>query len=383
MAREDYYAILGVGRDADEAEIKKAYRRVALESHPDRFPDDEEAHERFRKASEAYEVLADPGKRARYDTTRVLPESLDLTRPEGIKLGRDLFGNLFGDVFGSRRRERRQGRDIRYTLSVDLADAVLGSQHTIHFEARGACEACKGSGTEPSGREPIDCPNCEGTGEVKTGGLFSRRSRCGRCDGLGLIQPDPCKACRGRGVLKAERSFDVRLPPGTNAGSEKVLRGQGEPGRFDGEPGNLRITINVRPHAWLTRDEQNPSDSAGSLNLLASVPISITRAALGGKVAVPTIDGWVDMEVPAGVSSGAKLRLRGKGVPDSRGSRGDQIVELRIETPTALQGTRTRELLLELERCSEREPVLPNRQQLLDAQPDAQPKPDPTPGRES
>ena len=359
MAREDYYAILGVGRDADEAEIKKAYRRVALESHPDRFPDDEDAHERFRKASEAYEVLSDPGKRARYDSTRLLPESLDLTRPDGLKLSRDLFGNLFGDVFGSRRRERRAGRDIRYTLSVELADAVLGSEHTIHFEARGACEACKGGGTEPGGREPIDCTNCEGTGEVKTGGLFSRRSRCGRCDGLGLVQRDPCKVCRGRGVIKSERSFDVRLPPGTDAGTEKVLRGQGEPGRFDGEPGNLRITVNVRPHPFLTREQQN---------LLATVPISITRAALGGKVPVPTIDGWVDMEVPAGAQSGAKLRLRGKGVPDSRGSRGDQLVERKIETPTALEGTRTRELLLELERCSEREPVLPKRQVLLDAQ---------------
>lgn len=358
MARDDYYALLGVGRDADEAEIKKAYRRVALESHPDRFPDDEEAHERFRKASEAYEVLSDPGKRARYDATRMLPESLDLTRTDGLKVGRDLFGNLFGDVFGSRRRERRQGRDIRYTLTVDLDEAVLGSQHTIHFEARGACEACKGSGTEPGGRSPIDCPNCEGGGEVKTG-LFSRRTRCGRCDGLGLIQRDPCKTCRGRGVIKAQRSFDVRLPPGTDAGSEKILRGQGEPGRFDGEPGNLRVTVNVRPHPWLSRDQQN---------LLVTVPISITRAALGGKVAVPTIDGWVDMEVPVGVASGAKLRLRGKGVPDARGSRGDQIVELRIETPQQLEGTRTRELLLELERCSEREPVLPKRQALLDAQ---------------
>jgi molecular chaperone DnaJ len=358
MAREDYYALLGVARDADEAEIKKAYRRVALESHPDRFPDDEEAHERFRKASEAYEVLSDPGKRARYDATRLIPGTLDLNPTEGLKVGRDLFGNLFGDVFGTRRRERRQGRDIRYTLTVDLAEAVLGSQHIIHFEARGACETCKGSGTEPAGREPIDCPNCEGSGEVKTG-LFSRRTRCGRCDGLGLVQRDPCKTCRGRGVLKSERSFDVRLPPGTEAGSEKVLRGQGEPGRFDGEPGNLRITVNVRPHPWLTREE---------LNLLATVPISITRAALGGKVPVPTIDGWVDMEVPAGVATGAKLRLRGKGVPDARGNRGDQIVELRIETPTKLEGTRTRELLLELERCSEREPVLPKRQALLDAQ---------------
>ena len=358
MARPDYYAILGVARDADQSEIKRAYRRVALESHPDRFPDDDRAHERFRAASEAYEVLSDPVKRARYDSQRLLPESLDLTKPPTVATARELFANMFGDVFGNRRSKRRRGRDIRYTLTVDLADAVLGSSHTISFEGLAACEACGGSGTEVGGREPIECPNCGGTGEVKTGGLFSRRSRCGRCDGLGLIQLDPCKACRGRGVTKQTRVFDVRLPPGTEGGSEKILRGQGEPGRFDGEPGNLRITINVRPHPWLTREGDN---------LVAKIPISITRAALGGKIPVPTIDGWVDMEVPAGLASGAKLRLRGKGVPDSRGGRGDQIVELRIETPTLLSGTRSRELLLELERASEREGVLPQRKQLNDA----------------
>lgn len=358
MARPDYYAILGVTRDADEAEIKKAYRRVALESHPDRFPDDEEAHERFRLASEAYETLSDPIKRARYDSSRLLPESLDLTRPPNIGSARDLFANLFGDVFGSRREKRRKGRDIRYTLTVDLTDAVLGSSHTISFEGRGACETCNGTGTEPGGRAAIECPNCNGAGEVKTGGLFSRRSKCGRCDGLGMVQQDPCTTCRGRGVLKQQRSFEVRLPPGTEGGTEKVLRGQGEPGRFGGDPGNLRITVNVREHDWLRRDGQN---------LIARIPISITRAALGGKLPVPTIDGWVDMDVPAGVSSGTKLRLKGKGVPDARGGRGDQLVELVIETPKQLDNTRTRELLLELDRVMDREQVLPQHQKLLAA----------------
>jgi molecular chaperone DnaJ len=358
MARLDYYAILGVARDADEAEIKRAYRRVALESHPDRFPDDEDAHERFREASEAYEVLSDASKRARYDSSRLLPESLDLTKPPNVATARELFANMFGDMFGNRRQERRKGRDIRYTLTVELADAVLGSSHTISFDGRGPCSACDGSGTAPAGRPATECPNCEGSGEVKSGGLFSRRSKCGRCDGLGMIQQDPCTTCRGRGVLRQQRSFDVRLPPGTDAGSEKVLRGQGEPGRFDGDAGNLRITVNVKEHAWLRRDGQN---------LLAKIPIPFTRAALGGKIPVPTIDGWVDMEVPPGVASGAKLRLRGKGVPDARGGRGDQLVELAIETPTALDGTRTKELLLELDRAMQREHVLPEHRRLLDA----------------
>jgi len=358
MARPDYYAILGVARDADEAEIKRAYRRVALESHPDRFPDDEDAHERFRQASEAYETLSDPLKRARYDSSRLLPETLDLARAPTISTARDVFANLFGDVFGNRREKRRKGRDIRYTLTVELADAVLGSSHTISFEGRGACEQCAGSGAEPGGREPIECPNCGGSGEVKTGGLFSRRSKCGRCDGLGMIQQDPCTVCRGRGVLKRQRSFDVRLPPGTENGTEKVLRGQGEPGRYGGDPGHLRITVNVRPHDWLRREGQN---------LVVRIPISLTRAALGGKVPVPTIDGWVDMDVPVGVTSGAKLRLKGKGVPDTRGGRGDQLVELQIETPKNLDNTRTRELLLELERTMDREAVLPGHRKLLNA----------------
>ncbi|PRP92470.1 Chaperone protein DnaJ [Enhygromyxa salina] len=358
MARPDYYAILGVARSADESEIKRAYRRVALESHPDRFPDDDEAHERFREASEAYEVLSDPLKRARYDSSRLLPQGLDLTKPPTVATAREIFGNMFGDVFGNRRHKRRKGRDIRYTLTVTLADAVLGSSHTISFEGRGACEVCEGSGTEPGGREAVECPNCAGSGEVKTGGLFSRRSKCGRCDGLGMIQQDPCAACRGRGIIRSQRVFDVRLPPGTTAGTEKVLRGQGEPGRFGGEPGDLRITVNVKPHQWLERDGQN---------LVTKLPLPFTRAALGGKIPVPTIDGWVDMEVPAGVQSGAKLRLRGKGVPDSRGGRGDQYVELQIETPKQLDGTRTKELLLELDRAMQREPVLPGHRELLAA----------------
>ncbi|NVB41185.1 DnaJ domain-containing protein [Pseudenhygromyxa sp. WMMC2535] len=358
MARPDYYAILGVPRDADAAEIKRAYRRVALESHPDRFPDDDDAHERFRLASEAYEVLSDPAKRSRYDSSRIIPDAIDLTRPPSVATARDLFGNLFGDVFGSRRAKRRKGRDIRYTLSVTLADVVLGSTHTISFEGRGACERCEGSGREPGGREPIECPNCGGSGEVKTGGLLSRRSRCGRCDGMGMIQQDPCTACRGRGVRKRQRSFDVRLPPGTEAGSEKILRGEGEPGRFGGEAGNLRVTINVRPHRWLRRE---------GMNLVARIPVPISRAALGGKIPVPTIDGWVDMDLPAGVASGAKLRLRGKGVPDSRGGRGDQLVEIHVETPKLPEGSRSRELLLELDRAMAREGVLPEHAELVAA----------------
>jgi molecular chaperone DnaJ len=173
-----------------------------------------------------------------------------------------------------------------------------------------------------------------------------------------MVQQDPCAACRGRGIVRQQREFDVRLPPGTEAGSEKVLRGQGEPGRFDGDAGNLRVTVNVKEHPWLRRDGQN---------LHTKIPVPITRAALGGKIPVPTIDGWVDMEVPVGVASGAKLRLRGKGIPDSRGGRGDQIVELAVETPTALDGTRTKELLLELDRTMQREAVLPEHRRLLDA----------------
>lgn len=357
MARENYYAILGVPKDASADDIKKAYRRLALDSHPDRFPGDAEAEERFRKVSEAYAVLSDPGKRSRYDTSLLLPAGIDPTVPATIPTARDVFSSVFGDLFGRRRKERRRGRDIRYTLTVSLQEAVLGSEHDIEFDSFGPCSTCRGSGTKPGGRDPDECPVCGGSGEVKSGGLLAARTRCGRCDGTGMVQVDACESCRGKGSRRERRKFTVRLPPGTEAGAERLLKNQGEPGRFGGEPGHLRVTVNVKPHPYLQRKGED---------IHCEVFVSLTEAAFGHKVPVPTVDGWVDMDLPHGVAGGTRMRLRGKGVPRARGGRGDQIVAVAVETPDPKARDRARldQLMTQLEEESERIAALPKRAQM-------------------
>lgn len=356
---EDFYAVLGVDRQASTEEIKKAYRRLTLEFHPDRHPGDPDAQERFRAINQAYAVLGDASARSRYDASLRLHEGLDLARGLDAQSARDLLGNVFGNVFGARRRERRRGRDLRYTLSVDLSDAVLGSVHEIRFEAPGPCGPCEGTGTRPGGRPPESCPVCGGRGEVKGDGLFARRTRCGRCDGTGMVQLDPCPTCRGAATRRQERSFEVRLPAGTEGGAEKVIEGQGEPGRFGGSAGDLRVTVNVRPHPWLSRHGDD---------IRCEVPISLTEATFGVRVPVMTVDGVVTMDVPAGVRSGTRLRLRGKGVPlppgrRKRGAarRGDQIATVFIETPVRGAAPELEAILTRLEEVSMAPGVLPGR----------------------
>ena len=353
---DDYYAILGVERGASSDEIKRAYRRLTLECHPDRHPDDPDAQERFRQINAAYDVLGNSAARSRYDTTSRLTQGLDLSRGFDGASARDLLSNVFGDVFRSRRRSRRRGRDLRYTLTIDLEDAVLGSNHAIEFDAFGPCETCDGTGTRPGGRPAQTCDVCGGRGEVKGDGLFAKWTRCGRCDGTGMIQEDPCETCRGSGKNKQRRSFDVRVPAGTQSGAQKVVGGQGEPGRFGGEAGDLKVTINVRPHAWLSRSDDE---------IRSELLVSITEAARGASLPVPTVDGIVTVDVPAGVRSGTKLRLRGKGVPrspTSRGEakRGDHMVTVIVETPAVGKDPDLVETLERLEEQS-RAGALPRR----------------------
>lgn len=326
MTYQDHYAVLGVSPGATPEEIKSAYRRLALATHPDRHPDDPDAEARFRAISGAYAVLSDPAQRARYDTQRLLPEALIGGVGQGVTLAtaKEFFSAVVGDVFGRQRRERRRGRDIRYTLTVELAQAVAGGEHEISFEAAGACSTCSGSGTRPGARPPMTCPLCQGRGEVKGEGFLRRYSACGRCGGVGMVQRDPCNACSGRGSRREKRSFHVKIPPGTESGAERLVDGQGEPGQFGGPPGHLRITINVRPHPWLRREGQD---------IVGELYVSVSEAARGGRVPVPTLTGTAMVEIPAGVSTGAKLRLRGKGVPTGAGRPGDQIISVVIETP--------------------------------------------------
>lgn len=360
MSYQDHYAVLGVAASASQDEIKAAYRRLALATHPDRHPDDPDAEARFRAISTAYAVLSDPAQRARYDTQRLLPDVLMGGQGQGVSLqtAKDLLAAVVGDVFGRQRRERRRGRDIRYTLTVELAQAVLGGEHEIAFEAPGTCSTCSGTGARPGGRPPVTCPLCQGRGEVKGEGFLRRYSPCGRCGGVGMIQQDPCAPCSGRGSRREKRSFHVRLPPGTESGAEKLVEGQGEPGQFGGAPGHLRVTVNLRPHPWLRRE---------GLDIVGELYVSLGEAARGGKLPVPTLTGSALVEIPAGVTTGAKLRLRGKGVPAEAGRPGDQIVTVIIETPriTTATGTPATHLvsaLDALERAFEADPqLLPKR----------------------
>lgn len=354
MAEPDHYAILGVDAAASGDEIKRAFRRLTLEFHPDRHPGDAEIEARYRQINAAYDTLSDTAQRAKYDAQRRLGQ-LDITRFDG-QTARDLLGNVFGDVFGTRRNKRRKGRDIRYTLTVELGDAVLGSTHPIEFEAPGACPDCSGSGTRPGGRAPESCDVCGGRGEIKNDGLFTRRTRCGRCDGAGMIQLDACTTCRGSGARRTRRAFDVRIPAATDAGAERVLAGQGEPGRFGGDAGDLRVTIDVRPHARLVREGDQ---------LTCEAHISISEAARGTRLSVPTVEGRVELDVPAGIRSGTRLRLRGKGVPrpDARRGtppRGDQLVTVVVETPQ-IADARLREILEALERAADDAHAYPRR----------------------
>lgn len=353
MATDDYYAVLGVDRRAPPEEIKKAFRRLTLEWHPDRHQGEPDAADRYRRINEAYNTLGDAARRARYDMTQRMP-GIELRRGAGGgQSARDLIGNVFGDVFGTRRDRRRRGRDLRYTLTVSFPDAVLGSSHDIEFEAPGPCEACEGSGTRPGGRPPETCPLCAGKGELKGETLLSRRSTCGRCSGLGLLQLDACQTCRGRGTRRKTRSFRVRLPPGTEPGAERVIEGEGEPGRFGGPAGDLRVTVNVTPHPWLRREGDEVHCEA---------PVSLTEAALGAKIPVPTVDGVVHVDVPPGVRSGTKLRLRGKGVPRKGQARGDQLVTVVVETPVLASAPAVATALDALERaCLDAPPSLPRR----------------------
>ena len=355
MTYQDHYAVLGVPPSATAEEIKAAYRRLALATHPDRHPDDPDAEARFRAISTAYAVLSDPAQRSRHDTQRLLPDVFT-NGQQGVSLqtAKDLLAAVVGDVFGRQRRERRRGRDIRYTLTVELAQAVLGGEHEITFEAPGSCSTCKGEGTKPGGRPAITCPLCQGRGEVKGEGFLRRYSACGRCGGVGMIQQDPCNACSGRGSRREKRSFHVKLAPGTESGAERVVEGQGEPGQYGGAPGHLRVTVNIKLHPWLRRD---------GLDIVGDLHVSVVEAARGGKVPVPTLTGTAVVDLPAGVAAGTKLRLRGKGVPAEAGRSGDQIVTVVLETPKIPAGDSPVARALEaLERALESDPdLLPKR----------------------
>jgi len=346
MEEKDYYKILGVSRNATEDEIKKSYRKVAMEHHPDRNPGNKEAEEKFKIASEAYEVLRDPEKREIYDRYGI--EGLKGTGFTGFRGFDDIFsafGDVFQDFFGfgpthRRRTAARPGADLRYDVKISFFDAAFGKEAEIEIPKNIACEACGGTGAKP-GTHPTQCPSCKGTGQVtRSQGFFTISTTCSQCRGEGSTVPHPCKECRGYGKAKKIRKIQLKIPPGVDTGSKLRIRGEGEEGERGGPPGDLFVFIYVEPHDFFSREGDD---------VICQIPISFTQAALGTEIEVPTLNGAKNLKIPKGTESGEIFRIKGEGFPRIRGyGRGDEIVQVMVRTPKNLT-KRQEELLREFE----------------------------------
>ncbi|GAA5317888.1 MAG: molecular chaperone DnaJ [Candidatus Pelagadaptatus aseana] len=348
MSKRDYYEILGVAKDVSEKDLKKAYRRVAMKFHPDRNPDDKEAEEKFKEASEAYEVLSDSQKRAAYDQfghAGVEGQGGMGGGGQGFGSFSDIFGDVFGDIFGGGGGGQRgrggpsRGADLRYTLDLSLEDAVKGTSVKIRVPTLVGCGTCDGSGAKP-GTSPVTCTTCGGVGQVRMQqGFFSVQQTCPNCRGKGTIISDPCTDCHGQGRIEETKTLSVKVPAGVDTGDRIRLAGEGEAGADGGPSGDLYVQVSVQDHPIFQRDGKN---------LYCEVPISFVDAALGGELDVPTLDGRVKLKVPSETQTGKLFRLRGKGVTPVRGgSAGDLMCRVIVETPVNLSN-KQKELLKEL-----------------------------------
>ena len=354
MSKRDYYDVLGVPKGSEQEALKKAYRSKAKELHPDRNSDNPNAEAQFKEVNEAYEVLKDADKKAAYDR-------YGHAAFEGGGGGQgfggggdfssafsDVFDDLFGDFMGGGRGGRQQqsrGSDLRYNLSISLAEAFAGLQKTINVPSAVSCESCNGSGAA-GGSSPTTCPTCSGLGKVRaTQGFFTVERGCPTCSGVGQIIKNPCSSCGGQGTQKKDRALNVNVPPGVETGTRIRLAGEGETGPRGGVSGDLYIFIEVSKHKIFERD---------GVNLFCRVPVSMAKASLGGEVEVPTIDGGRSrVRIPAGSQSGRQMRLKGKGMPAIKTSqKGDMFIEMAVETPVNLT-VRQKELLEEFEQLSE------------------------------
>lgn len=343
--KRDYYEVLGVSKTASADEIKKAYRKLAKQNHPDLNPNDKAAEARFKEAAEAYEILSNPEKRQKYD--QFGHAGVDPNFGAGgfggggfgfddIDLG-DIFGSFFGGGFGGgssarQRNAAQRGESLRAALTLSFEEAAFGCEKEISIARAESCPSCSGTGAA-KGTTPETCSNCHGTGAVKTAhrtplGVMSTSTTCPNCQGAGKIIKNPCNECRGTGKTRATRKIKVNVPAGIDEGQTISLRGEGNAGTNGGPNGDLLITITVRPHPILTRD---------GTSVLCEVPITYAQAALGAEIEVPTLDGKVKYTVPEGTQTGTVFRLRGKGIPVLNGkSRGDQFVRVNIEVPKNL-----------------------------------------------
>jgi molecular chaperone DnaJ len=348
MSKRDYYEVLGVAKGADEREIKKAYKKLAMKYHPDRAQGDKSLEEKFREVQEAYEILSDPRKRQAYD--QYGHAGVDPNRGAGGHGAGDfgdIFGDVFGDIFGGgrgRQQRARQGSDLRYNLEMSLEEAVRGKEVEIRVPTLVECDTCDGSGAK-KGTSASTCPTCKGNGQVQMRqGFFAVQQTCPTCSGKGKIVSDPCSPCRGQGRVEKTKTLSVKVPPGVDTGDRIRLSGEGEAGEQGAPAGDLYVQVHVRDHHIFTRDGNN---------LYCEVPLSFTTAALGGDIEVPTLDGKVKLKVTPETQTGKMFRLRGKGVKSVRsGAVGDLMCKVEIETPVNLS-SKQKELLEEFEKsCS-------------------------------
>jgi molecular chaperone DnaJ len=352
MAKRDYYDVLGVNRDASEADIKKAYRKLAMKHHPDRNPDNKDSEEHFKEAKEAYEILSEAQKRAAYD--RYGHAGVDASAggqpgAQGFDGFADAFSDIFGDIFGGAggagrgRSNVYRGADLRYNLEISLEEAARGADKTIRIPTVEECDTCHGSGAKP-GTQPKTCPTCGGAGQVRIQqGFFSIQQTCPKCHGTGRIVPDPCRDCGGAGRVKRQKTLEVKIPAGIDEGMRLRHTGHGEPGVNGGPAGDLYVEIHIRAHSVFQRDHDD---------LHCEMPISFTTAALGGEIEIPTLEGMARLKIPAETQSGRQFRLRGKGIRNVRShTHGDLMCHVVVETPVSLT-ERQKELLREFEEVS-------------------------------
>ncbi len=346
MSKRDYYEVLGVGRNTSEADLKKAYRRLAMKHHPDRNQGDAraEAEERFKEAKEAYEILSEPRKRAAYDQFGHAGVDSAVGGGPGAGGFRDIFDEMFGDIFGGGRAgggsRVYRGGDLRYDLELSLEEAVFGTTSKIRLPTTVDCDTCDGKGAR-KGTSPASCPTCNGAGQVRMQqGFFSIQQTCPHCRGAGKIIKDPCEECGGSGRVKKYKTLSVKVPAGVDNGDRIRLAGEGEAGENRGPPGDLYVQMVVREHPIFTREDNN---------LYCEVPISFATAALGGELEAPTLDSRVKLKISPETQTGKLFRLRGRGVRSVRGGgTGDLICRVIVETPINLSKNQ-KELLREFE----------------------------------
>lgn len=339
MSKRDYYEVLGVQRAATDEELKKAYRKLAIQHHPDRNPGSKEAEAHFKEANEAYQVLSDPKKRAAYDQFgHAGVGGGGFGGFEGGFSGSfsDIFDNIFNDIFGGAQGQASGGVDLRYHLDITFEEAAFGVSKTISFERENTCEKCQGSGAKP-GTSPRKCKTCRGTGQMHFNqGFFTLSRTCSSCSGRGAVIEERCPTCTGRGRTKSAASVEVKIPAGIDTDQRLRLRGEGEASEPGGRKGDLYVLVRVKEHPLFRRESEH---------LILDLPISFVQAALGAKIEVPTLEGSAELSIPSGIQAGEILKLRGKGIKRLNGhGHGDLVIRVMVETPSRLS-TRQREIL--------------------------------------